>query len=161
MVCNDCLSYWNFKVCNMLSRFQAFDIISEICSCQVQSLLNTSPKCLWKSTRFTSTVSIETFGWFICTFSLEIISSSVLWGLNFTSHVFANWWILSRSKSISSAVMTGSSTIRYKDVSSANNFTLEPMSFTISPINTWNKRGPRNEPWGTPALICLKSEKEP
>ena len=78
MVCNDFLSNWNFKVCNMLSRFQAFDVISEICSCQVKLLLNTSPKCLWNSTRFTSTVSIETVGWFICTFFLEIISSSVL-----------------------------------------------------------------------------------
>ena len=161
MVCNDFLSNWNFKVCNMLSRFQAFDVISEICSCQVQLLLNTSPKCLWNSTLFTSTVFIETVGWFICTFFLEIISSSVLCGLNFTSHAFAHWWILSRSKSIRSAVMTGSSTIRYKEVSSANNFTLEPMSFTISSMNKRNKRGPIIDPWGTPAFICLKSEKEP
>ena len=69
MVCNDFLSNWNFKVCNMLSRFQAFDVISEICSCQVQLLLNTNPKCLWNSTLFTSTVSIETVGWLFVHFS--------------------------------------------------------------------------------------------
>ena len=43
MICKDVLSSWNFKACNMFIRFQAFDVISVICSCQVQSLLNASP----------------------------------------------------------------------------------------------------------------------
>ena len=61
-----------------------------------------------------------------------MINCSVLFGLNLTSQFSDHLCIFSRSVFIRSAAIAGSSTIRYRDVSSANNLIQEFMSLTIS-----------------------------
>ena len=51
-----------------------------------------------------------------------------------------------------SAVSFGSSTIRYKLVSSANSFIVGCISVTMSFIKVMNKRGPSIEAWGNPIV---------
>ena len=62
----------------------------------------------------------------------EKSSVSVLEGLKVTSHVEAQFEILSRSVLIQPTAVTGSSTMIKRLVSSANNRILEPISCTIS-----------------------------
>ena len=88
-------------------------------------------------------------------------SDSVLAGLKETSQVAAHCGILSRSVLRDPAAVKGSSTIIKRLVSSANNRILEPMSFTISLIYNRKRRGPKMEPWGTPAQINFQSKTAP
>ena len=85
----------------------------------------------------------------------DMINCSVLFGLNLTSQFSDHLCIFSRSEFIRSAAIAGSSTIRYRDVSSANNLIQKFMSLTISLIYIRNKSGRSIDPWGTPALISL------
>jgi hypothetical protein len=60
---------------------------------------------------------------------------------------FAQSWIFVKSLFRESAVSFGSSTIRYKLVSSANSFIVDCISVTMSFIKIINKTGPSIEPW--------------
>ena len=80
---------------------------------------------------------------------------SVLTGLNKTSHFLAHLRILSRSIFKSSAAVSGFSTVINKLVSSAKRRILQPISATISLINSRKRRGPRIDPCGTPARIYV------
>ena len=79
-------------------------------------------------------------------------------GLNVTSHFSAQRWILARSKFNCSAACMGSSTMKYKLVSSAKSLIDELMSTKMSIIYKRNRRGPRIEPCGTPALTEVQKE---
>ena len=54
-----------------------------------------------------------------------------------------------------------SSTITNRVVSSAKSLTLDSTSSGRSFIYIKNKRGPRTEPWGTPALVLPQDEDTP
>ena len=73
-----------------------------------------------------------------------------------TSHVIAHREIFSRSVFRRAAEVTGSSTIIKRIVLSANRRICEPISSTMSFIHTKNSKGPRMDPCGTPALICVQ-----
>ena len=77
---------------------------------------------------------------------------SAFCGLKFTSHVVDHACNFTRSSLSVCAVSCGSSTIKYRQVSSAN-FIAELISVSMSLMKTMNKRGPKIDPWGTPALM--------
>ena len=73
---------------------------------------------------------------------------SVFSALKVTNHFVAQSWNFVKSLFRESVVSFGSSTIRYKLVSSANSFIVDCISVTMSFITNINKRGPSIEPWG-------------
>ena len=85
---------------------------------------------------------------------------SVFCGLKFTSHFVDHACNFTRSSLSVCAVSCGSSTIKYRLVSSANNFIVELISVSMSFMKTMNKRGPRIDPWGTPAFMSRQLEVE-
>ena len=68
---------------------------------------------------------------------------------------------MSRSKLIHLAATSGSSTIIYKEVSSAKSLILHPTSVTMSFIKIKKRRGPKIDSCGTPALIEFQSDVAP
>ena len=82
---------------------------------------------------------------------LLIKRDSVFVGLNFTSQVFAQCVIFSRSEFKVLAAVSGFSTTRERLVSSANSLMFELISFTISFKYRRNSSGPRIDHCGTPA----------
>ena len=91
----------------------------------------------------------------------ETSKVSVLEGLEVTSQVDAQAEIFLRSAFMQPAAVTGSSTIIKRLVSSANSRIFDPVSFTISLIYNRKRRGPRVDPWGTPARMYVQSETAP
>jgi hypothetical protein len=90
----------------------------------------------------------------------EIVMVSVFCGLKFTSHFVDHACNFTRSLLSVCAVSCGLSTIKYRLVSSANNFIVELISVSMSFMKTINKRGPRIDPWGTPAFMSCQLEVE-
>ena len=132
MVCKVERSSWYFNFRSMLILFHALGDISLKCSCQEHVLLKTNPRCLWEMTFFISVSFMYKGGWAGGTAFLDIINSSVLFGLKFTNQVWDHKWILSKSAFINSAAVVGSCTIKYNEVSSAKSLILDPISLTIS-----------------------------
>ena len=66
--------------------------------------------------------------------------------------------IFPRSAFMQPAAVTGSSTIIKRLVSSANSRIFDPISFIISLIYNRKRRGPRIDPWGTPARMYVQSK---
>ena len=114
--------------------------------------------CLWIVTFCICTLFIKHWGLIAGLTFLVKSNSSVLSGLKLTSQYCDQIWNFSKSVFIKSADGIGSSTIRYREVSSANRRMHEPISLTISLIYIKNIRGPRIDAWGTPARTLLKSE---
>ena len=85
---------------------------------------------------------------------------SVLCGLKFTSHFVDHACNFTRSSLSVCVVSCGSSTIKYRLVSSANNFIVELISVSMSYMKTMNKRGSKIDPWGTPAFMSRQLEIE-
>ena len=77
---------------------------------------------------------------------------SVFCGLKYTSHFVDHACNFTRSSLSMYAVSCGSSTIKYRQVSSAN-FIVELISVSMSFMKTMNKRGPKIDPWGTPTFM--------
>ena len=161
IVWRDFLSNLNFSFRITFIRAHAFVLICSRCSCHVQSLEKIIPKCLWDVTSFICFWSIKTGGWCGSLTFLEKSIYSDFPGLNVTSHCFAQRFTFSRSELCCSAACMGSSTIMYRLVSSANSLIEELIFSTISLIYKRNNKGPRIEPWGTPALIGVHEELPP
>ena len=161
MICNDFLSSWNFSDLRILSLVWAFVSILFIWSPQWRLLLNISPRCLCLSISFTWMLFIERGGWSAETVFLEINRLSVFWGLKFTSQFSDHLCTFSKLKLSSSPAVFAFSIIMYIVVSSANSFMEQFTSRTISFIKTRKKRGPRMDPWGTPAFIFIQSDSVP
>ena len=136
-----------FLICSILCQLQSFEKITPKCLCDVTSLI-------WVS-------SIETGGWYGLLSFLENSIGSDFAGLNVTNHCWAQRLIFSRSELSVSAAWIASSTMIYRLVSSAKSLMEELISSTISFIYKRNNRGPRTEPWGTPAFIGVHAEEPP
>ena len=82
-------------------------------------------------------------------------------GLNCIFHWYAHWDIISRSLFNWVAATSFSYTTVNKEVSSAKSRASELTFSTRSLMYTRKNRGPRTEPWGTPARISDHSEHFP
>ena len=78
-----------------------------------------------------------------------------------TNHLSAQSEIFNISRDRVVLVRIGCSTITDRLVSSANKRMSDSMSDTISLMNMRNNKGPRIEPWGTPACMVAQSEEVP
>ena len=161
MISRDFLSKTNLSLRIMLILSHAFLLMWSIWSCHVHAFERKIPRCLWEGTSDICLFNIKSGGWFTGVFFLEIRIDSVLAGLKVTSHLLDQEMILFMSDWSILAADSGSSTIWNKLVSSAKSFISEPISSTISLMNTKNKRGPSTDPWGTPALIIAQLEIAP
>ena len=112
-----------------------------------------TPRCLCAATSFITEAPNVIGSGGSCLFFNETSRDSVLDGQNETSHCSAHSFMVARSLFMLLVASTSSLKSINRVVSSANRCILVPMSLGISLINTRNKRGPRTEPWGTPALI--------
>ena len=139
------LSNWNLSIRRRFTLFHALKAISCTCSCQEHDLFKINPKCLWLSTFLIWVLSIYKGGWAGGTVFREIISSSVLLGLKLTNHCFDHSCILFKSAFIKLAAVSGLSTIKYSEVSSAKRRMLEPTSLTMSFMYIRNNSGPSIE----------------
>jgi hypothetical protein len=81
---------------------------------------------------------------------------SVFCGLKYTSHFVDHACNFTRSSLSMYAVSSGSSTIKYRLVSSANNFIVELIAVSMSFMKTMNKI----YPWGTPVFMSRQLEVE-
>ena len=82
----------------------------------------------------------------------ESSNAFVLDGLKVTSHIAAHRVILSKSEFRQVAASWGLFTTMKRLVSSANKRMFEPMSLTMLFIKRRKSKGPRIDPWDTPAL---------
>ena len=144
----------------MLTRENAFLVIMSICLFQLPSSESCSPRCLCSVTVLMIVLFIIRLGWWGLFNFREIVMVSVFCVLKFTSHFVDHAWNFTRSSLSVCAVSCGSSTIKYRLVSSANNCIVELISVSMSFMKTMNKRGPRIDPWGTPAFMSRQLEVE-
>ena len=86
---------------------------------------------------------------------------SVLLGLNVTNQVAAHCDILSRSVFRFSAAVIGLSTMIKRLVSSAYRRMFEPISTTMSLMYNKKNKGPKIDPYGTPARMNFHSDTIP
>ena len=109
-----------------------------------------TPRCLCAVTSFITEAPNVIGGGGSFLFFNETRRDSVLDRQNETSHCSAHLLMVARS-----LLMLLASSLKSinRVVSSANRRILVPMFSVISLMNTKNKRGPRTDPWGTPALI--------
>ena len=112
-----------------------------------------TPRCLCAVTSFITEAPNVDGGGRSFLFFNETSRDSVLDGQNETSHCSAHLFMVARSLLMLLAASTSSLKSINKVVSSANKRILVTMFSVISLMNIKNKRGPRTEPWGTPALI--------
>ena len=89
---------------------------------------------------------------------LDTTTDKVFAALKSTSQNFAQLLIVDISPLRIVAADCGDSTTMYKLVSSAKRRIDAPISLTISLINIRNSKGPRMDPWGTPAPMKPQSE---
>ena len=121
----------------------------------------TIPRCLCSITFFTGVSLKRTTGWSISFFFLENISSTACFcgsGLKDILQLRAHWFINSKSWFMSIAAALESSTTVNNEVSSAKSLTLHLKSSVRSFMYTRKNRGPKIEPWGTPAEISPYDE---
>jgi len=132
-----------------------------MCVLHEQSLDKITPRCLCSGTSFICWFCTNRGRWSGLFIVLEISIDSVLDGLKVTSHLLAHEFIFCRSSFKISAIIIGFSTIIERLVSSANNFTFEVLSDTISYMYMRTNNGQRMEPWGTPASMVTIFENTP
>ena len=89
---------------------------------------------------------------------LDTTIDKVFAALKSTSQKFAQLLIVDMSPLRIVAADCGDSTTMYKLVSSAKRRIDAPVSLTISLMNIRNNKGPRMDPWGTPAPMKPQSE---
>ncbi len=122
------------------------------------------PRCLCSFTFFTGMLLKRITGWSVSFLFLENNNSTACFsgsGLNDILQSWAHWLINWRSWFISLAASLASRTTVNKDVSSAKSLTLHFKSAVRSFIYTRKNKGPKIEPWGTPAEISPQLEHFP
>ena len=144
---NDFLDTWNYlRALRRFTLVHAFTEMLKMISSQLQVFEKVSPRCL-------------------CEWVSSIIAPSMDIGCVKRSFLLRNqhrqcltWFEGYKSTACPYRNSSGQSTIIYKLVSSANNQIEHPMCLTMSIIKNRNIRGPRIEPWGTPASPDAQSD---
>ena len=155
---NDFLLTLNFSVRMRFNRAQAFDAISWIWLDHVHDFDKMRPRCLWLSVSGSIMLFMNNGG---CCGGSSLRDSTIekvfrSWKL--TNQFAAQVLMVSRSVLIRFAAIWADSTIMYRLVSSANNRIEQPIFFTISFMYIKKSKGPRIDPWGTPASTGAQSD---
>ena len=133
----------------------AFLIMFSIWQCHCPLLLNVRPKCLCSVTNFMGVPSKIMSGRDSINLIVKSITS-VFKGLKFINHYAVQFTSMRKSWLIIPSMSLIVAAELNNELSSANNLVRLRSDSAISLIYTKNNRGPRTEPWGTPASTLLK-----